>query len=309
MKMKAILTTLIVGAVSASGLMAGEWCPPDKGGKCPVECCPDLGASVAVGYDSDYVWRGVRLARDMAWLDVNYTLQDVLPVALTLGVWHGSSLSSIVPGVTDNFGDKTELYARAALPEIMGFTAALDYTLHLFPGQRPPAGVPGPLFGDSFHQVGLSVSREIMSGIMLNAGTQYFFGNDINGVPADGDLSAWYRYAELGYTYDISDSIALALSAGVAMSDGLWNELSTGNTAPGVFRGHGFNHYYARAALPIALNCRTTLSPYVAYSGTPDTWVGDGVGLNPNPAGNGVFVPGANQNDLLYWGVSLRVNF
>lgn len=53
------------------------------------------------------------------------------------------------------------------------------------------------------------------------------------------------------------------------------------------------------ASLPIQLNCRTTLTPYIGFVGAPNGFVVDGVnptGLDP-------------QSDILHGGVSLSVSF
>ncbi|MEO0414202.1 MAG: hypothetical protein AAF226_04520, partial [Verrucomicrobiota bacterium] len=70
-------------------------------------------------------------------------------------------------------------------------------------------------------------------------------------------------------------------------------------------RSSGWNNYYLRAALPIALNCRATVTPYIAYNGTPDTWIADGIN-------NAVGYPaglGNGGNDAIHGGVSLSVDF
>ncbi|MCH1409226.1 MAG: hypothetical protein L7V87_09360, partial [Verrucomicrobiales bacterium] len=60
----------------------------------------------------------------------------------------------------------------------------------------------------------------------------------------------------------------------------------------------GWNHYYVSAALPIELNCRATLTPYVGYNGGPGGYIADGI--------NGGL---QNQSDILHGGVSLSVSF
>jgi hypothetical protein len=47
-------------------------------------------------------------------------------------------------------------------------------------------------------------------------------------------------------------------------------------------RSSGWNQYYLRASLPIELNCRTVLTPYIGNAGASDSWLVDdapGLGL------------------------------
>ena len=86
-------------------------------------------------------------------------------------------------------------------------------------------------------------------------------------------------------TVGITDGISLVLGAGVAYSDDYWGP-------------SGWNHYFANASLPIELNCRATLTPYIGYLGAPDGWVVDGIFSNGQP-----------QSDILHGGVALTVSF
>ena len=97
--------------------------------------------------------------------------------------------------------------------------------------------------------------------------------------------SGWFHQLGAEKAFSLTDDISLVLGAGIAYSDGYWD-------------GSGWNHYYATASLPISLNCRTTLTPYIGYIGGPDTWIVDGIfgGIEP-------------QSDILHGGVALSVSF
>ena len=120
MKIKALLATLI-GAVALQGATAGTWSPPDKGGKCPVVDCPDIGGNISVGYDSAYLFKGVRLAHDVFWGDVNYTF-DGLPFAPNIGIWHLTDLGTFPNSF---YGDETNIYLGLSTPSVLGFDTAL----------------------------------------------------------------------------------------------------------------------------------------------------------------------------------------
>ena len=65
---------------------AGDWgkAPIDK---TPIEECVDLGGEISVGYETDYIFKGVAFAGDSVWTDVNYTF-DGLAVPVTVGAWY-----------------------------------------------------------------------------------------------------------------------------------------------------------------------------------------------------------------------------
>ena len=104
---------------------------------------------------------------------------------------------------------------------------------------------------------------------------------------AGRSFSGWYHQAGIEKSFGLTDSVSLVLGAGVGYSDGY-------------FGGSGWNHYYATASLPIALNCRTTLTPYIGYNGAPDTWIADGITIGS---------VGVAQSDILHGGVTLSVSF
>ena len=301
MNYKTIFAALI-GALALQTTFAGEYCAPEPApAKCPVDdCCPDIGGNIRVGYDSDYVFKGVRRARDVVWGDVNYTFENIA-LTPTIGVFHLSSLSSPLPAGSDNWGDETNLYAGIALPSSFGIDARIDYRYFLFPTQRTPAG---PMrVGDSLHQVSISVGREIFAGLYASYTRDFLFGGH-------GDRGFMHTI-QLEKTFDISNCIALDLAGGALYNDNyfsytqgglpLWN----GNTHPGnVGNDSGWHSYFIRAALPIALNCRATVTPYLQYNGTPDGWTADGL-MNGNPP----MSANTNFNDVFFGGISLSVDF
>ena len=309
MKIKAIYAAL-VGAVAISGATAGEWCPPaPSGGKCAIEDCPDIGASISVGYESDYIFYGARLANDAVWADINYTF-DCLPLPVTVGIWHLSAFGApddVVPAFGGfGFGDETDFYASVGLPSICGFDANLTYTAYTYPTRT--YGIPVQPNGspfDTHHELALEISRQIWCGITASYRVAHDFDRghlDLNGDPQ----GAWMHTLGLAKSFDISDCVGLDLSGGVLYSDNYW----VNGSRPGTFWQNdldsGLNNYYIQAALPIALSCRATFTPYVGYSGTPDTWVLDG-----SNSGLGNTFPhwGQNANDVFHYGFSIGVDF
>ena len=267
--MKRQLALAIALLALGSGLHAGDWGQAPVAPKIPVEECLDLGAEMTLGYETDYIFRGVRFARDSVRADVNYTFDGLmLPVTIGTTYLNGINGSAFGAGF-----DQLDLYARAALGSFAGFDAFLGYTHRTFPEFRSNVG---PFGG--FGEINAGISRDLGFATLV-FGTNYAMGG--GGVSPNG----WFHQLGLERTFELTDAIGLALAAGVAYSDGYWI-------------GSGWNHYYLTAGLPIALNCRTTLTPYIGYNGGPDTWVVDGI-IGANEA----------QSDILHGGVSLQVTF
>ena len=278
MKIKALLATL-VGAVAINGATAGEWCPPAPD-KCPVDCCPESAGSISVGYMSDYLFYGARLAEDSVWTDLNYTFTE-LPLPVTVGVWYLSEF-----GNNGAYGDEADFYASVGLPSMLGLDASFGYTVYTY-----------PTGGYSQHEISLELSRELFAGFTASYRAAYDFNMWQLGGGAGSQQGAWMHHFGLAKTIDISDCIGLELSGGVLYSDNYWNPaLTAGND------NTGWNNYYLQAALPITVGCTGTLTPYIGYNGSPDGWVLDGANLGGAGAAR-------NYNDLLHWGVSFGVEF
>jgi hypothetical protein len=263
-----LLNLLALTASMTLTANAGDWgkAPVDK---TPIEECIDLGGEISVGYETDYIFNGVVFAGDSVWTDVNYTF-DGLAVPVTVGAWY---LNGINDSALGGSYDEINLYVSADLGTFAGFDVDLGYTHYTFPEFR---GNFAPFGG--YGEANLGISRSL-GFIDLKYLLDYAFGG---GTTAP---SGWFHQLGAEKAFSLTDDISLVLGAGVAYSDGYWG-------------GSGWNHYYATASLPISLNCRTTLTPYIGYIGGPDTWIVDGIfgGIEP-------------QSDVLHGGVALSVSF
>jgi hypothetical protein len=279
--MKKAILIAIVGAMTL-GVNAGDWgkAPVDK---TPIEECYDIGGEISSGYMTDYIFYGVRFATDSVWTDVNYTFDNFV-VPITIGAWYQNG-TNMNTGLGTLAQDELDLYLSAAIGTYFGFDTSLSYTHYFF----PEAGA------SSYGEIGLDVTRSLGFVDFIAEANYALTGNSVD------DGGSWYYQAGLEKTFGITDAISLVLGAGVGYSD---NYFSDPKTALLLVPGHdsGFNHYYVTASLPIALNCRATLTPYITYTGAPDGWVADGVVA---PIG---LIEGA-QSDILSGGVSLSVSF
>jgi len=260
--------TILVAAIGAMtlGVNAGDWGKAPVG-KAPIEECIDLGGEISVGYATDYYFHGVHWSEDNIWADVNYTF-DGLAVPVTVG-------ATYLNGINPAAFDQLSVYANAALGTFAGFDTTLGYTYHLF----PESGL------SEFGEISLGLRRSLgFADLVL--GTNYMTGDR-----TVGESDGWYHHVGLEKAFAITDNISLVLSGGAGYLDGTINTFVSG----GQF-GHGWNHYYAKASLPIQLNCRATLTPFVGYENR------DGA----------VLVGGQNFNledDNVYSGISLNVTF
>ena len=269
--MKQTILMTAIGAM-ALGAHAGDWGKTPVG-KEPIEECVDLGGEIGAGYMSDYIFYGARFTGDSAWTGVSYTI-DGLAVPITVGAWYLNGINE------DGLGgayDELDLYVSAELGTFAGFDVSLGFTQFIFPEPRSNFG---SNFAGGYSELGLDISRSL-GFVDLALESNYAMGGFANG---------WYHQIGIEKSFGLTDSISLVLGTGIGYSDNYFSALTANDS--------GWNHYYVTASLPIALNCRTTLTPYIGYSGAPDGFVIDGV----NPTGD-------PQSDILHGGVSLSVTF
>ena len=316
--MKKAILVATIGAMTL-GVNAGDWgkAPVDK---TPIVECVDIGGEVSVGYMSNYIFRGVEFAGDSVWSDVNYTF-DGLAIPITIGALYLNGINDGgggfgfggFPGTADF--DELDLYVSAALGTFAGFDVSLGYTHRTYPESR--AGNPGVLAGPPFlNAPNRQGFGEINLGITRSLGfvDMKFSANSAMG---GGGFAPNGFYYELGLekSFGLTDNISLVLGGGVAYSDNYFQGLNNFPNVAGFVGGvpvaglggaledSGWNHYYLTASLPIVLNCRTTLTPYVGFNGAPDGWVADGINGSTTQALNN------GQSDILHGGVTLSVTF
>jgi len=293
--MKKAILVAIIGAMTL-GVNAGDWgkAPVPKA---PIEECFDLGGEISTGYMTDYMFYGVRLAQDSIWTDVNYTFDNFI-VPINVGAWY---LNGIKPSQASgaNYGDELDLYISADLGTYAGFDVSVGYVHYFFPE------LPAPSYGE----IGVDVSRSF-SIVDFAWESNYAFLDRSGpfGAPvANG--GGWYHQASLSKEFGITDNISLVITGGAGWSSGYYNSSLYGLTGAqvagwGHARGNGFNHYFVTAELPIELNCRTTLTPYISYNGSPSGSV-----TNAIATGRAAANPWNSTNDVLSGGVSLSVSF
>jgi hypothetical protein len=268
----AALSALAIGAFAASlPSQAGDWGKaPVKQSSYVVDDCVDVGGSISAGYMTDYLFHGVRFARDSVWTDVNYTY-DGLAIPVQVGAYYLNGISGSFLGASF---DELRLYARSELGTFLGFDTSLGYTHYIFPEFRTSIA---PLGG--YGELDLGLRRDLAGLFDLVFGTHFAFGG------GTFEPRGWYHRLGLERSYQFTEMVGFQWEMGVAYSDGYWGVSN-------------WNHYYLTFSLPITLNCRATLTPYIGYVGAPTGWAVDGIIGGDKP-----------QSDVLHGGVSLSVSF
>tara|TARA_R110000850_G_scaffold169388_32_gene294711 strand:- start:1519 stop:2376 length:858 start_codon:yes stop_codon:yes gene_type:complete len=285
--MKKAILVAIIGAMTL-GVNAGDWGKAPVIDKVPIEECYDIGGEISAGYMTDYIFNGVRFARDSAWVDVNYTI-DSLWAPINVGVWYLNGINPTGPAAGNVLGgnnlDELDLYASVGLGSFAGIDATLGYTHYFFPESNI----------GSYGEVGLDLAYSL-------GWVDLTWSTDLASTKRGGlgSSASWFHTFGLEREFGITDSVSLVLAAAVGYSDGYFGPGFYGLTPNAATpRDSGWNHYSVTASLPIELNCRATLTPYIGYNGAPDSWVADGIqGIGGQP-----------QSDILHGGVSLSVSF
>lgn len=289
--MKIVIASFVL--FLAAGLQSGDWgkVPLDKT-PVPIEECVDLGGMIAVGYHSDYVFKGYVFGRDAVSSMVSYTYDGLsLPVTLAVdyvNVVSGNALTNVV-------NDDLAVSLGVQLPTFAGIESSVDYTYHFY-----NEDIKTIVWPSSHGEIGWHASKDLSIAtlkfdLFYNHGLPDAWNGTIPTVP-NTDEGAWFWNLGVERAIPIFGQ-SLIVEGGVAYADNYWG------TAPRVNSGgrsSGWNHYYLTASLPVQLNCRTTITPYIGYVGAPEGWLLDGA---PN------WESFQGQSDVLHGGVSLSVTF
>jgi hypothetical protein len=287
------LTFIAIISGLALGVHAGDWGKAPVHSKAPIEECVDIGGSITAGYMTDFIFQGSRHARDTVYTDVNYTI-DSFALPVTVGAAYYNFINAAVPGGNAVFGDFLHTYVSFGLGEHLGFNLNLGYN-HVF----MPEGT-GPVLATSQGVLTLGATRDLGFATLI-LGTAYSSGGGGNAAAAgvtniSGDFSGgWYHNAALQKSFGITDNINLVVETGVGYSDDYWVH----------YWNSGWAHYYAKASLPIQLNCRATLTPYIGFNGGMDTNV---FGFESSDSLDATGT-GAGGGDVFHGGISLSVSF
>jgi hypothetical protein len=332
MKLNALLKTLGFLALAATPVVAGTSAPA-KNPKNPYIAPPvndDLGITASIGYDSNYVWRGINYGQHWVRAGLNGAILLVGGAAedgagstsLLWDVNYGSlagDQDSFSPGFAAPFVSRTNSFQRLQLG------AAISHDL-------------GPVavsFGYSFiHNMGSLANGSGLNQIVPGGGygmndiQQLTLGVNTNLGPINLASSANYDLFNGGWYFDltaksvitVTDALSIVPHAGLGYGlnyNAGFTQASRNLVGGGGLFGqsaaqHGISGWTALTVgidFPIKLNSRATLTPYVAanlpmgpmknlaHSTTNDYGFGAGGG------------PATPFHSIVYYGVTLSVRF
>lgn len=270
-------SALVLAACASLNAFAGTSAPSGKGGKAvvpPVEedgaLFDTIGATLEVGYDTRYYFRGLWFADNTTWAGISLSIPLTEQLSLGFGALYTSTVDTLVTnsvtGLQDEL-DYSELDLSTSLTYDAGFAKfGLVYTHYEFfdgfsgvtPAGRSGAG---ELNVGSAEEVGLTVATSV-GPVNLYGGYYY-------------DFTIGASYAELGADSPIEITSWLSLVPAVKIGYG-FGSYYTATTAVGgisVNRGSasGWTHVIPSLSAPIKLTKTATLTPYVAYNISMDT--------------------------------------
>ncbi|WP_395747344.1 hypothetical protein [Prosthecobacter sp.] len=307
MKLKTLLNTLGFLALAAAPVVAGT-APAPKNPIAPAPVNDDLGITASIGYDTNYVWRGLNFGQHWVRAGLNGSLllmggaseDHAGNTYLNWDAQYGS-----FAGDQDHFGGVGNLsYQRLQLGASLAHdfgpaTVSLGYRYYHNMGALPNGTTGGNMNDGQEVNLGLTTS---LGPIDLTSSANYDYVNsswyfDINASStfAVTDVISIVPFATVGYGHNMTWQFARSQNTGVTST---W-----GGATPGPTNVTGFTALTTGIRFPIKLNSRATLIPYIAGN-IP-------MGTTGNLAG-AVRAAGASDNpykSVLFGGVTLSISF
>ena len=225
--------TLAASAIAGTTVSTGK-APAPAPAPAPVGLFDSVGATVDVGYDTHYFFRGFLFSEQNVWSQVALTVPLATNLSLGLGAWYTSS--------TDI--DYTELDLNAGLTYDAGFAKiGFGYTRYEFFDGYFGGGV-GVTSTD---EVGLTIAAPA-GPVNLAAGYYYDFGTD-----------GAYLEAGIDAPIAVTDNFSIVPAALVSYGMDYYSDDT------------GFQHIKLAVSFPVKLTASATLTPYVAYNIALDT--------------------------------------
>ncbi len=292
MKLNALLKTLGFLALAATPVVAGT-APAPKNPIAPAPVNDDLGITASLGYDTNYVWRGLNFGQHAVSAGLAGSLLLVEGTSLN---WDATYMS--LAGDQDhfalpaqgNFSYERLILGAALAHNFGGVELSLGYRYYRNMGGLNTTG-------------GMNDGQEVFLGaatalgpINLTASANYDYVND-----------SWYADLGASSTIAITDAISVVPFATIGYGHNMnWQfARNGGSTGAGVTsnwnRNNVTNFTAVTAGLrfPIKLNSRATLTPYIAINAPMN-------GIQNLPISG---APDNAYSTVVYGGVSLSVRF
>lgn len=260
-------SALVLAACASLNAIAGPAPAPSGKGVVPqVEengaLFDSIGATLEVGYDSRYYFRGLWFADNTVWSGLSISVPLTEQLSLGFGALYtgtqGTEIQAPPPAVpgTSDFQYR-ELDLTTSLTFDAGFAKfGLVYTHYEFFD-----GFSGTSFGipNSTGNLNKSGTDEIGITVALPLGPLNFY----SGAFYDFGIGGYYLEAGLDYPIEVTSwlSIVPAVKAGFGIND----YYAGVGIVPGA-HNDGFTHLGASISTPIKLTKSATLTPYVAWN-------------------------------------------
>lgn len=210
-------------STASSGKNAGPVAPKDE----------SLGATLAVGYESEYYFNGRGIAKDLVFTSLDWSTPLTDMFSVNLGAWYGHgdgdfSNLNLSAGVSANLGPVT-VGVRYRWIDIIS----------------PPDETPGDILQHSANEIGLTLDSKI-GPVNLNVAGYY-----------DTQTDGFYFEAGANGSIKITDWLSLVPGVAVGLNSHYY-EID------------GFSHVRVSLAAPITLTKWATLTPFIAGNLTLD---------------------------------------
>ncbi len=330
MKLNALLKTLGFLALAATPVVAGT-APAPKNPIAPAPVNDDLGITASLGYDSNYIWRGINYGQHWVRSGLNGALLLVGGVAedgagstsLLWDVEYGSlagdedtfspSLPPPINGIIKTNNSFQRLQLGAAISHDFGPAAvSFGYSfIHHMGSVANGGGLNGFLPGGGY---GMNDIQQLTLGVNTNLGPINLASS------ANYDLfnGGWYFDLTLSSTIAVTDAISIvphaSIGYGINYTAGFTqasrNLIAGGPIGVSNAAGGGLTGWTAAnfgIDFPIKLNSRATLTPYVAANFP----MGPIANLAYSSTSNGGIFGGPSNafRAVAYYGVTLSVRF
>jgi hypothetical protein len=182
----------------------------------PIQAAPssELGATIGVGYDTKYMFRGVDFGDNLvhSTLELELPLTDI--VSLTIGAWYGD--------VTDSSFSELDLYTSLGI-DLGAVSLSVGYTYYYFPDASDGAHEPNVGIGTSFGPV--SVDLGFYADSEADAGDfGYYSALEVNyatdfGGPVGLELGALVSYGWNYYGVDDWNNVQISAGLPISLTD------------------------------------------------------------------------------------------
>lgn len=283
--MTSIIAKSVAVLAACAALNASAGTAPAKAPVPPPEPEPSalfdsIGATLDVGYDSRYYFRGLWFADNIVWSALNIAVplvgggqEDAGSLTWNIGAAYVSTVETPFNGTKNGF-DYSEVDFITSLVYDAGFAKfGLQYQYYWYPDSYSGSfnGVPN---GGTDSEFGIRGAGEVgfTIAIPISAANIYL------GYYHDFKIGGQYLQAGADYTFAVTDwlSIVPAVFTGYGFdyysgtNANLASQITNNVGQPLNGPSSGFTHILASLSAPIKLTKMATLTPYVAWNHSLD---------------------------------------